>query len=1044
MTDNTRRNLALILALLSILFLLSVIANAAQWKAVTRGIPQELPGPNPYASISPYGINVDMLDWSQEAQKTALKQIADLGFKWIKQPVPWGRANGFDILLENAESLGLNVVPLLDGNPDDNYAPPDDPREFGAWAGEFAAEYGYRIRFYQIWDEPNLGSHWGWQPVEPAAYAALLAAAHDAIIAADPGAVIVAAALAPTLESGSDNMSDVDYLDALYELGADVYFDIASGKPYGFDAGPYDRRVSRDVLNFSRLVLLREVMERHGDRESAVWAGNFGWAAMPEGWTGQPSIWGQTDEATQAAYTREAYRRAIDEWPWAGVLFLENYAPSASSGDAPSASADDARWGFAISTPGGELRQTSLLPESPYTGYPIPNYQTPSPDVQQYTGGWRFQPEFGADLSQSGDEVEVAFEGTDFGLRVRRGDYRAYFYITVDGKPANELPVDDRGAYLCLTSPDRTQDDVVTIPAASNLEPGRHTARIVAERGWDQWALVGFSSANLLDEGPFQRTAAGLVIAALMLAAAACWVGRGANWFGWPGGLRAVFGRLGRVGQTVVMAVVTALFALSGWLAWLQPASGPLRRLGEEPQIMMVAAVAALYYFSPWLILNLVSGLALLLLICWRIDLGLALVALCAPFYVFPKPLMGYRFSMVEVVALMVAVSCLLNLLADLRKRYAGDKASLSVLVSRVRSALSPMDYPVLALALAAVLSLFFTQRLDTATNELRVVVIEPALFYLALRVARLDRRGVWRVVDGFVLGGLVVAILGLVWYAAGSHVITAEGGLPRLRSIYGSPNNVGLYLGRVIPILLAVGLAGKGRRRWLYAAALLPGLAAVGLSFSKGALLLGLPVGMGIVLAWFSTKKWGGRTTALLLAGLVVLALCGLLIGSKIPALAGRFSLDGATTDFRVSLWKASWEMVKDHPITGIGLDNFLYQYRGRYIRPEAWQEPDLSHPHNIVLDFWTRLGLPGLLVMVWLQIVFWRRIMPMVKRDCSDSILLAPLAAGLMGLMGASLAHGLVDQSFFLVDLAYAFMMAAALVGSGYTTERDTDQTD
>ena len=30
------------------------------------------------------------------------------------------------------------------------------------------------------------------------------------------------------------------------------------------------------------------------------------------------------------------------------------------------------------------------------------------------------------------------------------------------------------------------------------------------------------------------------------------------------------------------------------------------------------------------------------------------------------------------------------------------------------------------------------------------------------------------------------------------------------------------------------------------------------------------------------------------------------------------------------------------------MGLNNFLYQYRTRYVLPDAWEELDLSHPHN------------------------------------------------------------------------------------------------
>ena len=65
---------------------------------------------------------------------------------------------------------------------------------------------------------------------------------------------------------------------------------------------------------------------------------------------------------------------------------------------------------------------------------------------------------------------------------------------------------------------------------------------------------------------------------------------------------------------------------------------------------------------------------------------------------------------------------------------------------------------------------------------------------------------------------------------------------------------------------------------------------------------------------------------------------------------------------------------MLRDHPVTGVGLDQFLYQYRGRYIQPAAWQQPDLSQPHNFLLDYWVRLGIFGLVVGVWLQVEFWR----------------------------------------------------------------------
>ncbi|MCB8946806.1 MAG: hypothetical protein H6653_02215 [Ardenticatenaceae bacterium] len=57
----------------------------------------------------------------------------------------------------------LTLVPLLDGNPDDAFAPVETA-VFAQWAAEFAERYGDTIQFYIIWDEPNLASHWGNQP----------------------------------------------------------------------------------------------------------------------------------------------------------------------------------------------------------------------------------------------------------------------------------------------------------------------------------------------------------------------------------------------------------------------------------------------------------------------------------------------------------------------------------------------------------------------------------------------------------------------------------------------------------------------------------------------------------------------------------------------------------------------------------------------------------------------------------------------------------------------------------------------------------------
>ena len=88
---------------------------------------------------------------------------------------------------------------------------------------------------------------------------------------------------------------------------------------------------------------------------------------------------------------------------------------------------------------------------------------TPLSGEAEWEGNWEFS-ELGADPSQAGAErVTIPFAGTDFALQVRRGNYRGYFFVSVDSEPANLLPQEERGAYLALTSPDYAPQ-VVTIP----------------------------------------------------------------------------------------------------------------------------------------------------------------------------------------------------------------------------------------------------------------------------------------------------------------------------------------------------------------------------------------------------------------------------------------------------------------------------------------------------------------------------------------------------------------------------------------------------
>jgi O-antigen ligase len=627
---------------------------------------------------------------------------------------------------------------------------------------------------------------------------------------------------------------------------------------------------------------------------------------------------------------------------------------------------------------------------------------TPLSGEAEWEGEWEFS-ELGADPSEAGsttgtDRVTIPFVGTDFALQVRRGDYRGYFFVTVDGEPANRLPREERGAYLVLTSPDYAPQ-VVTIPVASDLDDGPHVAEVVAERGWDQWPLVGWRVSRTPDTTAYRWALVGLGALGI-----ACLIG--AVWWGTKGrGDRGAEERRGR-GKEVII--------------------GGLRYAMCDTYAAFTLITAAVFYFSRWLPLTLISGLALAVLILLRLDIGLALVAATVPFYLHPRPLFGKVFSMAEITTLLCLLSWGLRQLAAWRRR----RTTIQQLASSLLQSVSGLDLAVLVFVVVAVASLLVADFRHVALRELRVLILEPALFYLMLRTSWLDRKAVWRIVDLFVLSGATVALIGLVQYALGVNVITAEMDFRRLRSVYGSPNSVGLYLGRVLPLTVAVALFGASRgRRVAYGLAVVPLGLAVLLSFSKGALILGVPlslVALGVLAGGRWLKVAVGAVAAAVVAAIPLL---------RTPRFASLLDTQSGTTFFRLQLWRSSWAMFRDHPWLGVGPDNFLYHYRSRYILPTAWQEPDISQAHNILLDYATRMGIAGLAVGAWLQVAFWRLALPLRRlTDGSAEPVEArdrrALALGLMASMVNFLAHGLVDASYFLIELAFAFFLTLGVV--------------
>ena len=316
-----------------------------------------------HAGMNPYGVNTFLQNEVEPAKREeAMRLISEAGIRWIRQEFPWedieihGKGDfedrrhepyksaweKYDHIIDLADKYDVQVMARLSNPPTwtraltdtvGAFAPPDDFADYGDFVEAIVTRYQGRIPAYQIWNEPNIFPEWGTYDISAEAYTDLLKEGYTRVKAVDPDAIVVMGALAATIEldrvrrydpnggvASPGGLSDVLFLQQMYDAGATPYFDVLAMQGYGLWSGPTDRRMQPRVLNFSRPLYIRDVMVRNGDAHKAIWLSELGWNSVPPE-SGIPQIYGQVSEEQQGRYAALAYQRMQKEWPWLGVGF---------------------------------------------------------------------------------------------------------------------------------------------------------------------------------------------------------------------------------------------------------------------------------------------------------------------------------------------------------------------------------------------------------------------------------------------------------------------------------------------------------------------------------------------------------------------------------------------------------------------------------------------------------------------------------------------------------------------------------------------------
>ncbi len=448
---------------------------------------------------------------------------------------------------------------------------------------------------------------------------------------------------------------------------------------------------------------------------------------------------------------------------------------------------------------------------------------------------------------------------------------------------------------------------------------------------------------------------------------------------------------------------------------------------GHEVLAVSILLTAGLLFYLapslPWLFL---AFAVVLTLAMWKPIASLALVSASAPLFQQPKHLLGHYqpapqevFLAVSVLALGVAV-----LQGRLQPRWRALRRS-------------PFLVPAMLFVATGCVSSVLASQLHLALRALYQLVLEPLLYFALLSLFVRRASEWWWILLAVLLVTVVDCGIAIGQYLSGVGVsMVPNSSLQRARGLYRSPDNLGLWLDRVLPFLTAILLWMK--LRLSVSAALLIAcllmLVALGYTFSRGAWI---GIGATLVLLCLFRPGWTRYV------GITLLAVGSIVTAADFRGVARVLETGHhGTTSARLDIWQSSIQMIRDHPIFGIGPDNFTEFYaprpsqqkyspcrgHGYIIEPSASNEPcSISHPHNEVLDFWLSVGIVGLMAACWLQIVFWRTV---VRAWRNRTPATAALVAGAAAAMGAALIHGFVDNFYFLMDLSLSFWLLAALV--------------
>ncbi|MDQ3043824.1 MAG: hypothetical protein M3R06_01555 [Chloroflexota bacterium] len=473
-----------LVALLGIIGLVLAAGSTLLNEHLHRGI--ETGAEQPYVVHSTgreLATNVDLDAFPVSEFERIAETLQSSGFRYVRQPLRWStiEPRQGELSWERADAIveafivhRLDPILVLSSSPDwargetqgeVTDAPPADPADYAQFVGEVVRRYGDRVRFIQVWDQPNDPGHWGGSLATPAAYLGLLAPAFNAARDANSDVRVVLAEFVPTNVSNVPDQ-DLAFIGSLYGLGGKEYFDVVAVRLDGGDSAPTSRQVGADRLSFARAILFRDIIVAHDDAATPIWGTHFGWDAS----SGTEP--GRINREQQADFVELGLQRSAREWPWMGLLIQWAFVPTQGGSEADYALLSETGAATPLYT-----RLTNLA-ASGNASIAASGFSPMNSAAVSYSGTWSDQHLGDQTLrttSDSGATATLRFRGSGVVAFMRYGPESGIARIVIDGQPLADYDNVSDAAELDLSS-FQTVDVPVTL--TRGLDQGEHELKV--------------------------------------------------------------------------------------------------------------------------------------------------------------------------------------------------------------------------------------------------------------------------------------------------------------------------------------------------------------------------------------------------------------------------------------------------------------------------------------------------------------------------------------------------------------------------------------